>query len=239
MKKSCIITGIRSLRHFKTEFFHLRKDFKKKKSDVSDKAIPDWINVDKTFFDQIKNKVLRGKKNNLHAKPTGYGKIIFLYNASRLIENIENGEFIHEEALKIKDTIDKHIKIIVGQKRLHKNQIKVANILSLVDKTFTGKTSLVEEDYESDPEVFEEKSDEQPDTTDMPDLESEESTAQRRNQQGKGLTILTPNQMLSRLSISLAQLKVGNNSKNLKMKLGNYRTPCTDPKNLQNNTIKV
>ena len=122
-----------------------------------DKAIPDWINVDKTFFDQIKNKVLRGKKNNLHAKPTGYGKIIFLYNASRLIENIENGEFIHEEALKIKDTIDKHIKIIVGQKRLHKNQIKVANILSLVDKTFTGKTSLVEEDYESDPNVFEEK----------------------------------------------------------------------------------
>ena len=73
----------------------------------------------------------------------------------------------------------------------------------------------------------------------MPDLESEESTAQRRNQQGKGLTILTPNQMLSRLSISLAQLKVGNNSKNLKMKLGNYRTPCTDPKNLQNNPIKV
>ena len=45
--------------------------------------------------------------------------------------------------------------------------------------------------------------------------------------------------MLSRLSISLAQLKVGNNSKNLKMKLGNYRTPCTDPKNLQNNPIKV
>ena len=29
------------------------------------------------------------------------------------------------------------------------------------------------------------KSDEQPDTTDMPDLESEESAAQRRNQQGK------------------------------------------------------
>ena len=45
---------------------------------------------------------------------------------------------------------------------------------------------------------------EQPNTTDMPDLESEESAAQRRNQQGKGLKILTPNQMLSRLPISLA-----------------------------------
>ena len=42
----------------------------------------------------------------------------------------------------------------------------------------------------------------QPDTTNMPELESEESAAQRRNQQGKGLKILTPNQMLSRLPIS-------------------------------------
>ena len=33
---------------------------------------------------------------------------------------------------------------------------------------------------------------------------------------GKGLKILTPNQMLSRLPISLAQLKVGNNSEKLK-----------------------
>ena len=33
---------------------------------------------------------------------------------------------------------------------------------------------------------------------------------------GKGLKILTPNQMLSRLPISLAQLKAGNNSEKLK-----------------------
>ena len=31
-------------------------------------------------------------------------------------------------------------------------------------------------------------------------------------QEGSGLKILTPNQMLSRLAISLAQLKAGNNS---------------------------
>ena len=40
----------------------------------------------------------------------------------------------------------------------------------------------------------------------IPDLESEESAA-RRNQIGQGLKILAPNQMLSRLLISLAQLK--------------------------------
>ena len=37
-----------------------------------------------------------------------------------------------------------------------------------------------------------------------------------QNQSGKGLKILTPNQMLSRLPITLAQLKAGNNSKKFK-----------------------
>ena len=37
--------------------------------------------------------------------------------------------------------------------------------------------------------------------------------------EGKGLKILTPNQMLSRLPISLAQLKAGNNSEKLKNKI--------------------
>ena len=65
--------------------------------------------------------------------------------------------------------------------------------------------------------VFDDKkTDEQPDTTDMPELESEESAEQRRNHQRKGVKILTPNQMLSRLSITLAQLKSGNNSEKLK-----------------------
>ena len=60
------------------------------------------------------------------------------------------------------------------------------------------------------------KSDEQLDTTDMSELESEESAAERRNQQGQGLKILTADQMLSRLPITLAQLKAGNNSEKLK-----------------------
>ena len=38
----------------------------------------------------------------------------------------------------------------------------------------------------------------------------------RQNQQGQGLKILTPEQMLSRLPITLAQLKAGNNSEKLK-----------------------
>ena len=36
-----------------------------------------------------------------------------------------------------------------------------------------------------------------------------------REQEGEGLRILTPNQMLKRLPIALAQIKAGNNSESL------------------------
>ena len=65
-------------------------------------------------------------------------------------------------------------------------------------------------------EIIKTKSDEESDTTDMPELGSEEFVAEKRNQPGKGLKILTPDQMLSRLPISLALLKAGNNSQKLK-----------------------
>ena len=61
----------------------------------------------------------------------------------------------------------------------------------------------------------------------------------RLDQSGKGLKILTPNQMFSRLPITLAQLKAGNNSEKLKNESDNYCILCTDQKNLQSNSIKV
>ena len=42
----------------------------------------------------------------------------------------------------------------------------------------------------------------------------------RQNQEGQGLKILTPQQTLSRLPISLAQLKAENNSQKLKNEIG-------------------
>ena len=50
------------------------------------------------------------------------------------------------------------------------------------------------------------------DTTNMPELEGDESA----EQPGQRLNILTPDQVLSRLPITLAQLKAGNNSQKLK-----------------------
>ena len=50
----------------------------------------------------------------------------------------------------------------------------------------------------------------------MPDLESDEPVEQNKKQRGQGLKLLTPDQMLSRLPFTLAELKAGNNSKKLK-----------------------
>ena len=96
-----------------------------------------------------------------------------------------------------------------------------------VDKKFKLETQneSLELDKEKKPKFEEsiaertklrkQKLDKEPDATDMPELESEESAEQNRNQQGKGLKMLTPNQKLSRLPISLDQLKAGNNSEKL------------------------
>ena len=50
----------------------------------------------------------------------------------------------------------------------------------------------------------------------MPDLESEESAAQSNNQAGQGLKILTPNEMICRLPITLPQLHARKNAQKLK-----------------------
>ena len=50
----------------------------------------------------------------------------------------------------------------------------------------------------------------------MPEIESEKSTEQGKKQAGQRLKILTPSQMLSRLPITLAQLKAGKNSEQRK-----------------------
>ena len=62
----------------------------------------------------------------------------------------------------------------------------------------------------------------------MPDLESDEPAEQRKNQRGPGLKILTPQQISLALSISLTQLKSGNNSE--KCQVYNYCIYCIDKK---------
>ena len=63
------------------------------------------------------------------------------------------------------------------------------------------------------------------------------------NQAGNGLKILTPNQMLSKLPITLAQLKAGNNSEKLKNEIRQllYSLYCSKnlTKTIYNNLINT
>ena len=59
-----------------------------------------------------------------------------------------------------------------------------------------------------------------------------------QNQRGKGLKILTTNQMLSRLPISLAELKAGNNSEKLKNEIRQLLYSLYRSKKLTNQIYK-
>ena len=170
----------------------------------------------------IKKKAQNTKKNNLQVRPKG-SKVININESNKLLYKIENGQITYKEALKRKENIRSDINKIISTESLNVNQANFVNILFMVNEIFTGKSKSVGVNKEGSFEIFEEKSnkekqefDEEPDTTDMSELESEESAAERSNQSGKGLKILTPDQILSRLPISLAQLKAGNNSQKLK-----------------------
>ena len=92
---------------------------------------------------------------------------------------------------------------------------------STIINTYTYFVKLFGPDYfdKMDDKTNNEADNEEIETINMPNLETEESAAQRRKQEAKGLKILTPNQMLSRLPISLAQLEAGKNSEKLKNEL--------------------
>ena len=189
---------------------------------LDESNLPKWIKESKQKFHLIKKKVEIAKINNLQVRPKE-SKVININESNKLLYEIENSQITYEEALKRIKNIRSDANKITNMQSLNSNQINLLNILFMVNEIFTGESASVELNKEGNFEIFEEKSnkgkqesDEKPDTTDMSELDSDESAAERRNQQGKGLKILTPDQMLSRLPISLAQLKVGNNSQKLK-----------------------
>ena len=125
------------------------------------------------------------------------GREFTLDNAESLLKGRGSGKINKREFKKKYSNIADDLEKMRNRPMPTRSQNKMGEILSLLK------------------ELVEEPPYEQPDTTDMPELESEESAEQR----GQGLKILTPSQMLSRLPITLAQLKAGNNSEKLKNKI--------------------
>ena len=86
----------------------------------------------------------------------------------------------------------------------------------------------------------EEKEKEKPDK--IVEIVREILKVNKQNQEGEGIKLLTPNQMLSRLPISLAQLEAGNNSNKLKNEIRQLLYSLYRSKNMTkqvyNNLIK-
>ena len=155
--------------------------------------LPKWVKVKKKRFDVIKNKVQNARDNNLQARQNR-GSLINFDKSNKLLQDIEHSKFTYEEALKRINNIGSDITKVINKESINLNQIRVINTLFMVDETFTGKIKSVEANNDGIREVFEEKldrekqeSDEQPDTTNMPELESEESAEQNKKQREVGL----------------------------------------------------
>ena len=158
-----------------------------------------WVNVSKERFIEILSIITKAKNDGL--KTNVDVKEITLDNAESLLKSITSAKINNSEFKKKYKNIVDDVDAILEKPVLTRTQEKMVNILSLLTEI---------------PKSKDKKPDEQRDTTDMSELESEESPEQEKNQRGQELKILTPNQILSRLRIILVQLKAGSNSEKLK-----------------------
>ena len=110
-----------------------------------------------------------------------------------LLNAIKKGEMSLEEAKNRKKDYLKYLNII----RKGNKNLKQKKPLSNIENYFNARNSAIKfiEDYGS--------------------MILEARRLAKQDQEGKGLKILTPNQMLKRLPIALAQVKAGNNSESL------------------------
>ena len=90
-----MITEVWLFRHLNMDIFRLKIDLKKK-PDLSNKKLPNWVRVDRTTFNQMKDKVKKVKNKNIYVRPNRG----FYISADDSHKLIQDGEITHEEALK-------------------------------------------------------------------------------------------------------------------------------------------
>ena len=189
--------------------------------------LPKWVKVSEERFNDTLSTVTEAKNNGF--KTNTSGREITLDKTESLLKDL--GHEILNRREYCNNIVD-DAESILKAPRLTRNQNKMLELLSLLKEIVDGSL------YEESDDIAGQESDKQPDTTDMPDLESEECAEQRKNQSGQGLKILTPDQMLSRLPISLAQLKAGNDSEKLKNEIRQVLYSLYRPKNVTKQLYK-
>ena len=69
-----------------------------------------------------------------------YSSSINFDKSNKLIHEIVDGKIIHEEALNEMADIRNNMEILNGLNEFNSNQVKVLNILFMVDEIFTGES---------------------------------------------------------------------------------------------------
>ena len=132
--------------------------------------LPKWIKVSEERFDEILCTVAKAKNEGL--KTSVDGGEITQDNTERLLKDLGNGILDGHEFKKKYNNIVNDVEAIVNRSIMtrtqNKKNQKKAEIISLLKE--------ISPDHK--------KSNKQPDTTNMPELDCEESAAERRNQQG-------------------------------------------------------
>ena len=153
-------------------------------------------NIYNKKLDKIEELSKKADGNNLVLTTICTGKTI---NFSKkddpltFLNKIKKGDITIKEAKELQKDFDKYLKIIRKGNKHDEQQKTLAN----TNMPFNGKSDAIKfnEGYS------------------LMILEAKKRTAEE--QKGTGLKILTSKQMLQRLLIALAQVKVGNNSENL------------------------
>ena len=116
--------------------------------------LPKWVKVSEERFNEIVSTVTKGKNEGL--KTNVDGREITLDNTENLLKDLGNGILDGDHFKNRYNNIANDVEAIVNKALITRSQVKVVEILSLLKKILKSK-----------------KSDEQPDTIDMPELESE------------------------------------------------------------------
>ena len=116
--------------------------------------LPKWVKVSEERFNEILSTVTKAKNEGL--KTNVDGREITLDNTENLLKDLGNGILDGDHFKNSYNNIANDVEAIVNKALITRSQAKVVEILSLLKKILKSK-----------------KSDEQPDTTDMPELESE------------------------------------------------------------------
>ena len=152
------------------------KQTKEEEKQTEEKAIPDWVKVSNYTFKKIEEDVEEYVKKGWFSKAEG--RKFKMNRVKSFLEDIVDKKFDNAEEARIwyvNNIFDQEKKIKRTENKTSRN-IDIINLHDSVKKNFVAPN-------------YDKKDDEQPDTTYMPELESEESPAQRREHEGKGLKI--------------------------------------------------